>query len=181
MHCLPVVSLFALKDLSLQLGAGVSLYSGIVNVAEAGYGEVSSEFEKIAKHVNSGMPMNLALEKIGNATKSDYFRRAIWQILNAMKAGASLKSAVQSIITDLTATQKTAIVDYSKELNIWILSYLMIAVAIPTIGIVMLIILSSFSGAGIDDKMFVIFLILTFIVQIVLIELIKSRRPAVIF
>lgn len=170
---------FALKDLLLQVSSGVPLYEALVNVSRENYGEVSTEFGKAAKSVNSGIPIEDALEKMASSTSSDFLRRAVWQLVNTLKAGASLKGALRSIIDDLTAEHKNRIRDYSRELNLWSLMYMLFAVAIPTIGATMLVILSSFAGIGVSRGMFIAFLALNFALQFILIGFVKSRRPVV--
>ena len=170
---------FALKDVLLQISSGVSLYNALVNVSKANYGLVSEEFEKVAKQVNSGKAMDKALEELAVTSESDYLRKTVWQLVNTLRAGASLKGALKTIIKQLTVEQKTKIRDYAKELNMWSLVYMLFAVAIPTIGVTMMVILSSFAGMGISKGLFIAFIIICFIVQIILIGLVKTRRPMV--
>ncbi len=172
---------FALKDLYLQIGSGVSLYNSMVNVAKADYGIVSEEFRKVARAINTGMPMAAALEKMATSSSSEFLRRTTWQLVNTLKAGASLKGALRSVIDELTADQRNKIRDYAHELNLWSLVYMLFAVAIPTIGATLLVILSSFAGFGVTQGMFIIFIVACFFVQYVLIGLVKARRPVVQF
>ena len=170
---------FALKDVLLQISSGVSLYNALVNVSKANYGLISKELEKVAKQVNSGKPMDKALEGLAITSESEYLRKMVWQLVNTLRAGASLKGALKTIIKNLTIEQKTKIRDYAKELNMWSLMYMLFAVAIPTIGSTMIVILSSFGGMGISKAFFITFIIICFIVQFILIGLIKTRRPMV--
>lgn len=173
--------LFALKDLLLQISSGVSLYNAIINVANSGYGIVSDEFKKVAKNVKTGMALNTALERLAVESSSEYMRRTIWQVVNTLKAGASLKGALQNIISELAVTQHTKIKNYSQELNLWSLIYMLFAVAIPTIGSTMLVILSSFAGIGVSKGTFIVFIVFCFFIQIALIGFVKTRRPVVNF
>jgi len=170
---------YGLKDLLLQLSSGIPLYNAISNVAEANYGQISTEFSKVSKNIKTGMPVVIALEKMAVETKSKFLKRTVWQMVNSIKAGSSVKGALQSVILELMNEQRNSIMNYAKELNLWTLIYMMFAVAIPSIGGTLLIVLSSFAGAGISKSSFVLFLALGFIVQIGLIEFIKSRRPVI--
>jgi archaeal flagellar protein FlaJ len=171
--------IFALKDLMLQISSGVSLYSGLVNVSRSGYGIVSEEFTKISKLVNAGMPIERALESMALKTSSEFFRRTVWQLINTIRAGASVQGALKSIVTDLTIEQTSKIRDYARELNLWSLIYMMFAVAVPTMGATLLVILASFAGAGISKTMFIAFLGINFALQYIIIGFVKSRRPIV--
>lgn len=170
---------FALKDLLLQITSGVSLYNALVNVSKSEYGIISVEFEKVAKAVSTGTPIDEALEKRALVSRSEFFKRTIWQLINTLKAGASLRGALRNIIDELTLDQRSKIKDYAHELNLWSLVYMLFAVAVPTIGATMLVILSSFAGAGVTQPMFIAFIVLCFIIQFILIGFVKSRRPIV--
>jgi flagellar protein FlaJ len=173
--------LFALKDLLLQVGSGVSLYNSIVTISRSNYGEVSEEFSRIVKKITLGMSVDEAIEIIAMESRSEYLRRAMWQVLNTVRAGASIEGALKSIISNLMLDQRAKIKDYAHELNLWSLMYMLFAVAIPTIGITMLIILSSFMGMNITATTLIVFLVFSFIVQFALIGFIKSRRPVIEF
>jgi flagellar protein FlaJ len=173
--------IFALRDVLMQISSGISLYNSFVNVSKAGYGLVSEEFEKVAKAINTGTPVDEALKIMAVSTKSDYLKRITWQIISTIKAGSSLKGALRAVVKELTREQKSMIRDYAHELNLWSLIYMLFAVAVPTIGAVMLVILSSFAGMGINNNLFIGFIVLCFLVQYVLIGFIKARRPVVQF
>ena len=168
---------FALKDLSLQISAGVGLYDAFISVASGQYKETSIEFKKVVQAINSGKPMVDAIEEMAINTKSEYLKRTSWQIVNTLKSGSSLKKTLRRIIEDLNIEQKSKIMNYSRELNLWSLLYMLFAVAVPSIGSTMLVILSSFAGFGITRGMFIVFIIICFIIQYILIGLVKSRRP----
>lgn len=172
--------IFALKDLLLQISSGVTLYAALVNVGNAGYGAASREFESVARAVSTGTPVDKALERMALASTSEFLRRTTWQLISTLKAGASLQGALRSLIDDLTLDQRDRIQTYARELNLWSLLYLLFAVAVPTIGATLLVILSSFAGIGVTKGVFIAFLALSFLVQLVLIGFVKTRRPLVI-
>ncbi|MFH1971909.1 MAG: type II secretion system F family protein [archaeon] len=171
--------LFALKDLLLQVSSGVSIYNSFVNISQAKYGLVSDEFRLAAQEINTGTDMERALEHMAKRTKSTYLRRSLWQLVNTMKVGASLEGALKTIIEDLARDQRSKIKDYAKELNLWTLLYMLFAVAIPTLGVTMLVVLSGFAGFGVSSGAFTFLIIVVIIIQIAIIGFIKTRRPIV--
>lgn len=173
--------IFALKDLLLQITSSVPLYDAMINLSKAKYGQVSKEFEKTVRLINTGMPVEKALMKMASQTKSEYLRRTVWQLVNTLKAGASLKVAIQTIVDELTVNQRDKIRSYARELNLWTLLYMLFAVAVPTIGAVMLVILGSFVGFSITQTTFISFIFICFFIQLALIGLMKARRPIVQF
>lgn len=172
---------FALRDILMQVTSGVPLYRAMVNVGNAGYGQVSHEFEIVSKRINTGTPVDIALTRLAENSRSEYLKRVIWQLVNTIKAGSSLKAALRIIVNDLTLDQRSKIRDYAHELNLWSLVYMIFAVAIPTIGTVMMVIMSAFMGLGLGPTAFIAFQVLCLAIQYALITLIKSRRPMVNF
>jgi flagellar protein FlaJ len=170
---------FALKELYLQIISGVTLYDALANVANSNYGEVSEELQWSIKQIETGTSMQVTLEELAANTRSDYLKRTVWQLVNTMRAGGTIKGAIKTIIEDLVREQRGKIKDYAQELNLWCLMYMLFAVAIPTIGITMLVILSGFAGFNVTPVTFTLFIAMTFAIQIALIGLIKSRRPMV--
>jgi len=173
--------LYAMKDLLLQVNAGGTLYSAMVSIAESGYGEVSNVFDKAVRDINVGRPMKDVLEELINTTDSEYLRRSLWQMIASLRAGADLRRTLGGVIEELNDEQKSQIMSYSRELNLWSLFYMMFAVAIPTIGSTMLVILSTFAGFGVTRGTFIFFIIVCFFVQVALIMFVKTRRPVVQF
>jgi len=170
---------FALKDISLQVRANVPLYNALISVSHGNYGEVSSELAIAARDINSGKSMGQALEEAALRTQSEFMHKVSLQLINTIKAGANLKVALQVVIDDLMENQKRKIKNYAHELNVWTLVYLLFAVAIPSIGSTLFIILSSFAGIGLTEGLFIFFLLICLFIQVALIGLIKSRRPIV--
>lgn len=173
--------IFALKDLLLKVSAGTQLYDAFVSIANSDYGEVSKQFERVAKQVQSGRPIDKALENMALKTSSEYMKRTVWQLVNVLKSGSNIKTALKIVISEQMQNHKEKIRGYAQELNLWSLIYMLFAVAIPTIGLTMMLILTTFSGFGMTEVTFIVFAILCLLVQYVIIGLIQSRRPSINF
>jgi len=172
---------FALKELLLQNKSGSSLFEGLVSIANSNYGDLSDEFDILVRRVNAGVPLEQALENMVSKARSSYFKKAIWQLINSVKTGSDLDSTILPIIEEIDAFQKTQIQNYSRELNLWSLVYMMFSVAIPTIGSTMLVVLSVFANMGVSQTFFIGFAFSCMFIQIILIFLVKSRRPNISF
>jgi len=170
---------FALKDLSAQMASGVSLYDAMESISKGGYGLVSSEFELVVKDINAGAPEEDALSKMIDRTESPYIKKTIWQMVSVLRSGASIQGALSSIVDSLNQQQGDRITSYVQEVNLWVLIYLIIAVAIPSLGATLLVILSSISGTSVSGFSFILLLTACFLAQFVLIKYIKVRRPIV--
>ncbi|MBU0761531.1 MAG: type II secretion system F family protein [Candidatus Altiarchaeota archaeon] len=171
--------IYALKDMHLEVLSGITIYSALNGVAKGGYGEVSKEFEKIVDKSNVGVPIDEALETLALRTRSEHLRHSIWQIVNSMRSGSSIEDILRELTLELTTERKTKIRQYSQDLNVLILMYMLFAVVVPTIATTLIIVLGPFMGVNIGVKVFYIILPLCFFIQISLVGYIKSRRPMV--
>ncbi len=171
--------IFALKSMLIQVKSGIPLFDSMKNIAKADYGVVSKEFENVVQEIIAGTSESKAIEKMALRTKSDYLKKAAWQLVTSIQSGASPAGAIETTTNNLTANQLRAIKNYSAELNLWILMYLLLAAAIPTLGITFLIILSSMGGSTITPEYLILVILFAFVVQIVLIGFVKNRKPKV--
>ncbi|MEK6970156.1 MAG: type II secretion system F family protein [archaeon] len=169
--------MFALRSLQIQVNSGVSLYDAMANVARSDYGSISQEFETVVQEINAGVNEATALERLALRTDSAFLKKTVWQLVTNIRAGSPLSSALQSIVNTLTEFQSRAIKGYAAELNMWILIYLLVAAALPTIGITFMVILSSIGGSDIKPDTIYSTILGAFIIQIILIGLIGSRAP----
>lgn len=171
--------IFALRDMLVQVDSGIPLYESMVNVAHSDYGTVSVEFESAVRSISAGTSESAALQKLAFQTKSQYFKKALWQLISSLESGASLAPALRSVIESLESYQYKAIKDYSSTLNFVVLIYMLTAAAIPSVGVTFLIILSAFSGAGINETVVEGVLAVSLVVQVLIIGYLNSIRPAI--
>jgi pilus assembly protein TadC len=169
----------SLQHILIEIKSGVPLFNSLIGITE-GYGEVSDEFKIVVKEINAGIPEIKALERASLRNPSLHFRRSLWQITNAMKAGSNVASALESIVDTLTQEQIIGIRKYGQELGPFTLIYMLIAVIMPTLGITFLIILSSFAGITFPDSMFPLILLVLGIFQYFYMGIIKTKRPPLV-
>ena len=131
----------------------------------------------MVQEINAGSSEGVALEKLALRTDSDFLKKTVWQLVTSIRAGAPMNSALQSIVITLNEFQSRSIKNFAAELNMWILIYLLVAAAMPTIGITFMVILSAIGGSDITPDTIVQTIGLAFVIQIVLIGLIGSRAP----
>jgi len=171
--------MFALKSMLIQVTSGVSLFNAMVNVSKSNYGAVSAEFGDVVKEISSGVSETKALEKLALRTKSEYLKKTSWQLLTSLRSGASLKGALATVVDSLNNQHMRAIKDYAAELNLWILLYLLLAAAIPTMGVTFLVIMSAMAGLNIGPSAVIAIIVGAGLMQIVLIGFVKTRIPKV--
>jgi pilus assembly protein TadC len=170
---------FALKDMVLHVTSGVSLYDAFVEVSRAGYGLVSEEFGEVIVDVEKGLPFDESLEELALRTESEFTKRITWQLVNAMRAGSSIENALVSFVDSLVQYQERQIKNYTAELNMFALMYLLFAVAIPSMGMTVLVIMSAFAGLGLNQYTFIVMVAVGIIIQVLMISMIEGRRPRI--
>lgn len=174
--------LSALQTIQVQLNSGVTLFNIFVNVSRGNYGEISKEFDKLINKINAGIPDVDAIEEMAVENPSLYFRRAIWQLANGIKAGSDISTVLQEIILALSGEQLVQIQNYGARLNPIAMFYMLIGIIIPALGITFLIVISSFialSGQATKFVMYGLFVMVMFF-QVIFLGLIKTRRPSLL-
>lgn len=171
--------LFALRNILIQIRSGVPIFNAMASVAFGNYGQISKEFKSVVEKVESGASVIDTLEEMAVRNPSIHFRRAIWQLVNALKSGSDVAKNLSDVITSLSKEQIVEIRRYQSVLNPLAMMYMMMAVIAPSLGITVMIILSSFPGMGsIGNEMtFWILLAGVMFMQFIFMSIIKTKRP----
>ncbi len=169
---------YVLHHILVQVRSGVPLYDTLVSIARGDYGTLSREMRRVVNEINTGKSEAEALEKITRETPSFFFRRVMWQVINALKSGADVGVTMKEIVDNLAVEQRVAIKKYGAQLNPLALMYMLFAVIFPTLGITFLLVLSSFTGIKFNLELVLTGIIGVIVLfQFMFIGLIKSRRP----
>ncbi len=169
--------LYALRTMLVQIKSGVNLFDSLSMIADGDFGQLSKEFKKAVDEINTGMSEEAALQKIATENPSPYLRKAIWQIINGLKAGADVADVLNESVSSMTRQQEIEIQKYGGSLRVFSLIYLMIGVIIPALGATFLIVLGSFPKIEIGEMAFWALLGFVGVAQFMLLGMIKSKRP----
>lgn len=171
--------LFALREIVLSVESGVPLFNSLKNVSLAEYGYISRDFGKAVKKIERGVYEKDALKELAIESENEFMRRAAWQIVNSLETGANVSVAIYSIIDILEKQINREIRDYSSNLNFIMLLYMLVAAAVPSLGITFIVLLSAFSGTGTGPTTIIALLVILFFVQIIILGYVNATRPAV--
>lgn len=171
--------LFLLRTILVQIRSGVPIFDTFVAIAAGDYGEISQEFKSVIEKVRAGRPVIETLEELTVRNPSVYFRRAMWQIVNALKSGSDVGDNLENVIKALSKEQLVEIRRYQSTLNPLAMMYMMVAVIAPSLGITVMIVLSTFPGMEMigNKSTFWLLLIGVSFMQLVFMSIIKSKRP----
>ncbi|MBI5223282.1 type II secretion system F family protein [Candidatus Micrarchaeota archaeon] len=171
--------LFALREVMMDIDSGVPLFDSMKNVSTANYGYISSDFERVTRQIEGGVPERTALKNLALSTESEYLKRAIWQLVNALESGAGTNNALSAIVQSLEGNLYREIKNYSSTLNFMMLIYMLASAALPSLGITLLVLLSAFGGLGVSFETLVMLVGSSSVMQIILIGYMSSTRPEI--
>ncbi|MEK6973628.1 MAG: type II secretion system F family protein [Nanoarchaeota archaeon] len=169
----------ALQNIMIQINSGVPLFDTLVNISFGGYGEISSQFKIAVKRIAAGEDEIVAIEELATKNSSIFFRRGIWQLVNGMKAGSDLSKVISGIIENLGEEQLIQIQKYGSQLNPLAMFYMLMAVIIPSLGITLIIVLTSFISLNESTTKAIFYGLISIDVffQLMFLGLLKARRP----
>jgi flagellar protein FlaJ len=169
---------FAGRYLIIELKSGVGLYEAMNNVVK-NFPVICLAFREIVIKIGFGTSVEDALNQVIEITPSDNFRKILWQILNSLKTGADISDSLSTVLEQIVREQVIAVNEYGKKLNPLAMFYMMIAVILPTIGIAMFIVLSTFISLSLELWMLLLIAGFLGFIQFMFVAMIKSQRPAV--
>jgi len=170
--------LFAGRYLLVKLESGTPLFNALIDASKS-YGVAGKYFKEIVDGINTGTPIEEALENSRKYSASKNFRLILWQIITSLKTGAEVADSLRKTLSQITQEEIIEIKEYGKKLNSLVMFYMIVACVIPSLGVTMIVIVSSFMD--LDIGMSHLFTVLFFlaIIQFLFISLIKSARPMV--
>jgi flagellar protein FlaJ len=169
---------FAGRFLVIELQSGVPLYNALSNLSK-NYNAVGAYAKAIIDKVDLGTGMEEAFNEAVELSPSEDLRKVLWQIINSMRTGSDIASALSSTIDQIAKRQQIAVSEYGKKLNPLAMFYMMIAVIAPSLGMTMLIIVSSFVQFTLNLTILIVLAALLGFVQFMFLSIIKFSRPPV--
>ncbi|MEK6822670.1 MAG: type II secretion system F family protein [Nanoarchaeota archaeon] len=169
----------ALRDLLVQLNAGVPLFTALRHIATSDYGEVSHEFSKAVASISAGENEAVVLRRLAEDNPSPFFRRTIWQLSNSMKAGSDVGDVLAEIIDGLADEQIIQLQNYGSQLNPLAMMYMLFAIIVPSLGVTFIVLFSSLVKVEplTLDVIFASMYAALIVFQTIFIGIVKARRP----
>lgn len=170
--------LFAGRYLLVKMESGYPLFNTLIDASKS-YGVCADYFKGIVEDINTGTPIEEALEAAREYNPSDKFKRILWQIVTALNTGADVTDPLRATLKTITNEQILEIKAYARKLNALMMFYMVVACVMPSIGVTMFIIMSSFLQLEITTGHLFFLLFLLSVVQLSFISLISATRPMV--
>lgn len=169
---------FAGRFLLVELESGVPMFNAFKNMGEQ-YEAIGVYFNEIVERVELGTSMDEALNETINTAPSPDLRRMLWQLLNTLKTGSGVSLALTSVFDQIVREQQIAVKEYGRKLNPLAMFYMMIAIIVPSLGTIMLVVMTTFLGLNLGLILFLVIAGLVWFVQFMFLALIRSSRPPV--
>lgn len=155
------------------------MFNAMVDISKTKDNEVAKEFEKIVRATQRGVGFTKAIEDNAVRNPSHFYKRAMLQISNASRSGTDISKAIGEVIKSITNDQRIAMKIYSSQLNLITMIYMLLTIILPTLGIVLLVILSNFVSLILSFPLYFLLIIALVLIQYLFVGLIESRRPVV--
>jgi pilus assembly protein TadC len=169
--------LFAARDMIISLRSGMPLFNAITSIS-VGYGNTSKEFARIVERVQLGMPLEDAIDRTVDETKSRSFRRLMLQASVSIRAGADVVSALQGVIDQLSQERVIELRRYGQRLNAIAMFYMLFGIILPSMGVAVLTILTTFIAIFTVTPAVLEFVIVGLLfLQVIFLQLISGSRP----
>ena len=170
--------LFVGRYLLVKLYSGRPLLNALVETSSS-KGIASKYIKEIVDDIGTGSTIEDALNNAMIYSPSAKLRRILFHINNALQLGINVTKPLESVLEEITREEELEIRKYGKKLNTLVIFYMLAAVILPSLGVAMLIVISSFINFHIDLISLLVFVFFIVVLQFIFITLFKSIRPMV--
>ena len=171
---------FAGRFIIIELESGVPLYNAMLNISK-NFDIVGKYFKEITDKVDLGTSMEDAMNEAVEFIPSNDLRKILWQIINSIRTGSDVAKSLYSVMDQITKDQVNEVNKYGKKLNPLAMFYMIIAVILPSLGITMLVILSSLIKFQLSLTILLSLAGFLGFVQFMFIGMVKFSRPTIEF
>jgi len=170
--------LFIGRYLLVKLYSGRPLLNAIMETSSS-RGIASKYLKEIVDDIDTGRTIEDALNNAMTYSPSNKLRRILFYINNALQLGIDVTKPLESVLEEITREEELEIKKYGKKLNTLVIFYMLAAIILPSLGVAMFIVISSFINFSIDFNGLLIFIFFIVVLQFLFITFFKSIRPMV--
>ncbi|HLD97486.1 MAG TPA: type II secretion system F family protein [Candidatus Nanoarchaeia archaeon] len=170
--------LFAGRYMLMKIESGSPIISALAD-ASKGYGIAAKYFKEIIDRINTGIPVEDALEEARSYASSEKFKKILWQLLVTLKTGTDVVAPLKTALASIAKEQIIEIQAYGRKLNSLMLFYMVTGCVAPSLGFAMFIIIGSFISLELNNSALFAVLFFLVILQGFFLIIIKAARPSV--
>lgn len=170
--------IFVGRYLLVKIYSGRPLLNALIETAGS-RGIASKYIKEIVNDIDTGNTIENALKNAMVYSPSDKLRRILFHINNALQLGIDVTKPLESVLEEITREEELEIKKYGKKLNTLVIFYMLVAVILPSLGVAMFIVISSFLNFPIELKGLLLFIFFIVVLQFIFITFFRSARPMV--
>jgi len=170
--------LFAGRYLLVKLESGTPLFNTLIDASKS-YGVSAKYFKEIVDEINTGKPIEQALDEAREYNASDKFKLILSELVTSLNTGVDVSIPLRAVIDQITKEQLIEIKEYGKKLNAYIMLYMVLAIVVPSLGMTVFSIIAAFLSLELSMTFIIIAVMILSFVQFMFLSLFKSIRPMV--
>ena len=170
--------LFVGRYMLVKLYSGRPLLNALIETANS-RGITAKYIQKIVDDISTGSAIENALNNAMAYSPSDKLRRILFHINNALQLGIDVTKPLESVLAEITREEELEIKKYGQKLNSLVIFYMLAAVIVPSLGMAIFIVISSFINFPIGFKGLLVFVFFIVVLQFIFITMFRSIRPTV--
>ena len=170
--------LFVGRYMLVKLYSGRPLLNALIETASS-KGIAAKYIKEIVDDIGTGSTIEDALNNAMIYSPSDRLRKILFHINNALKLGIDVTKPLESVLEEITREEKLEINKYGKKLNTLVIFYMLGAVIVPSLGVAIFIVISSFLNSPISINGLLVLAFFMVVLEFIFISLFKSIRPMV--
>ncbi|MBC8495102.1 type II secretion system F family protein [archaeon] len=170
--------LFAGRFLLVKLNSGRPLINALVDASKS-YGVANKYFQSIIHEIDTGTPLEEALEKAINYSPSNRMKKILFQITTALKIGTDVSESLGAALEQVAEEQLVEIQRYGKKLSSVTMFYMLGAIVMPSLGLTMFVVVASMMSMAVDFTLFAALAVFLLIIEFIFMTVFKSIRPNV--
>lgn len=170
--------LFVGRYLLVKIYSGRPLLNALIETANS-RGIGAKYIKEIVDDISTGSTIENALNNAMNYSPSDNLRKILFHINNALQLGIDVTRPLELVLEEITREQELEIKTYGKKLNTLIIFYMLVAVIMPSLGMAMAVVVSTFINFPIGLREMLIFIFFIMVLQFIFISIFRAIRPMV--
>ena len=169
---------YAGRYILVKLESGTPLFNTLIDASKS-FGVSSKYFKEIVDDINTGTPIENALDNARENTPSEKFKLILSELVTSLKTGVDVTDPLRRTLTAISTSQMLEIKEYSKKLNAYIMMYMILAIILPSLGMTIFVIIAAFMSFELTGVFIFVAITALVFVQYMFVGLFKSIRPMV--
>ncbi len=170
--------LFVGRYLLVKIYSGRPLLNALIETSSS-KGITAKYIKEIVDDIGTGSTIEDALNNAMIYSPSERLRKILFHVNNALKLGIDITKPLESVLEEITREEELEISKYGKKLNTLVIFYMLLAVILPSLGVAIFIVLSSFLNTPISLNGLLVLVFCIIVLEFIFITLFKSIRPMV--